>query len=78
MHYSGHGVSVQDHSGDESDGQDEALVPTDFATKGVIIDDELTLMVSGPCALRPRTTPLTVARRRCTLGGAPFGPVPTH
>lgn len=46
VHYSGHGVGVQDREGDESDGQDEALVPTDFSTKGVIVDDVLTQMVS--------------------------------
>jgi hypothetical protein len=37
--YSGHGTNVRDRSGDESDGKDEAIVPLDYATAGVITDD---------------------------------------
>lgn len=37
--YSGHGTGVRDTSGDEVDGQDEALVPVDFETNGFIVDD---------------------------------------
>jgi hypothetical protein len=39
IHYSGHGSSVKDVSGDEKDGNDEALVPSDYETKGFLIDD---------------------------------------
>lgn len=38
--YSGHGTYVPDTSGEETDKQDEALVPWDY-TKGLILDDEL-------------------------------------
>ena len=41
IHYSGHGASVRDTSGDEADGCDECLVPVDFRTAGFITDDEL-------------------------------------
>lgn len=41
FHYSGHGSSVQDLDGDEEDGKDEALVPLDYTTSGMIIDDEI-------------------------------------
>lgn len=41
FHYSGHGSYVKDVNGDEIDGQDESLVPIDFETSGMIIDDEL-------------------------------------
>lgn len=41
FHYSGHGSQVKDTSGDESDGNDEALVPIDYETAGLITDDEL-------------------------------------
>ena len=41
FHYSGHGSSIKDVNGDETDGQDESLVPLDFQTNGMIIDDEL-------------------------------------
>jgi len=41
FHYSGHGSSVVDIDGDESDGRDETLVPIDYETNGLIIDDEI-------------------------------------
>lgn len=41
VHYSGHGTGVRDASGDEADGQDECLVPSDYLSAGVIADDEL-------------------------------------
>jgi hypothetical protein len=41
LHYSGHGTSVKDISGDELDGYDEALVPVDYQKSGVIIDDDI-------------------------------------
>eukprot|EP00741_Cyanophora_paradoxa_P008548 tig00001339_g8273.t1 len=42
--YSGHGTQVSDRSGDEADGQDEALCPVDCMEQGpsgYIVDDEL-------------------------------------
>lgn len=46
IHYSGHGSYVQDlggsrNGGDELDGNDECLVPSDFLTAGMILDDQL-------------------------------------
>jgi len=41
FHYSGHGTQVEDKSGDEIDGMDEAIVPLDYQSKGLIIDDDL-------------------------------------
>ena len=41
IHYSGHGAGVVDRSGDERDGRDECLVPSDYATAGLIPDDVL-------------------------------------
>jgi len=41
FHYSGHGCSVRDYSGDEVDGKDEALVPSDYNVRGVIKDDTI-------------------------------------
>lgn len=41
IHYSGHGSYIRDRSGDERDGQDECLVPSDFKTAGLISDDIL-------------------------------------
>lgn len=41
FHFSGHGTFVADESGDEPDGQDEALVPYDYQTAGMVLDDTL-------------------------------------
>lgn len=41
LHYSGHGTKIKDDNGDEADGYDEALVPRDFQTSGMIRDDDL-------------------------------------
>ena len=41
IHYSGHGTSIIDRSGDEKDNRDEAIVPIDYQTNGVISDDYL-------------------------------------
>jgi len=52
--FAGHGTRVVDTSGDELDGFDEAIVPIDYATEGVIIDDELydTLVRNLPAGVR--------------------------
>lgn len=39
--FSGHGTQVWDYSGDEEDGRDECLCPSDFQKSGLIRDDEL-------------------------------------
>lgn len=39
IHFSGHGTRTRDWSGDENDGYDEALVPSDFKTRGLVSDD---------------------------------------
>lgn len=41
FYYSGHGSSIKDNNGDDTDGKDEVLVPLDYTTKGVITDDWL-------------------------------------
>lgn len=44
---SGHGAFVKDRSGDEEDGKDETLIPTDYRTAGQIKDDEIFEEVRG-------------------------------
>jgi metacaspase-1 len=46
IHFSGHGVQVRDTSGDEADSKDECICPSDFATCGVLRDDELNVLLS--------------------------------
>ena len=41
LHFSGHGASVKDSSGDEDDGMDEAMAPLDYLEAGLITDDEI-------------------------------------
>jgi len=41
IHYSGHGSQIRDMNGDEDDKLDEILIPIDYQTKGIIVDDEL-------------------------------------
>jgi hypothetical protein len=43
VHYSGHGTTINDTSGDESDGKDECL----YAYNTVITDDDLNNLFSG-------------------------------
>jgi len=47
FHYSGHGSQVADVSGDELDGKDETICPHDFATAGMIKDDDFRGLLSG-------------------------------
>jgi len=41
FYYSGHGTQTVDRDGHESDGHDEALVPCDYQTAGLLIDDDI-------------------------------------
>jgi hypothetical protein len=47
IHYSGHGVSIKDTGGDEKDGSDECIVPSDFKVSGVISDDTICEVLAG-------------------------------
>jgi len=41
FHFSGHGAQQRDTDGDEDDGLDETILPLDYKSKGVIVDDEI-------------------------------------
>ncbi len=45
--YSGHGTWVPDRDGDEEDGRDEALVMYDYASGGLLTDDEIFQLYQG-------------------------------
>jgi len=47
FHYSGHGSQVADTSGDELDGKDETICPHDYATAGMIKDDDFRALLAG-------------------------------
>jgi len=41
FYFAGHGDQVEDLDGDESDGQDETILPVDYRKNGMIVDDEI-------------------------------------
>ena len=47
FYYSGHGSQVADVSGDELDGKDETICPHDYATAGMIKDDDFRSLLTG-------------------------------
>jgi hypothetical protein len=48
LHYSGHGVQITDTTGiEEIDNKDECIVPCDYLSAGVIIDDQINSIVKG-------------------------------
>jgi hypothetical protein len=46
FHFSGHGTNIADSNGDEIDGRDECLVPSDYRN-GIITDDLLFEIIKG-------------------------------
>jgi len=46
FHYSGHGSQSRDLDAEELDGMDEGIVPVDYRTRGLILDDLLTKVIS--------------------------------
>lgn len=48
FHFSGHGSQQYDRNGDEEDGYDETICPTDFRHAGQIVDDELNALMVRP------------------------------
>jgi len=47
FYYSGHGSQVMDVSGDDPDGKDETICPHDYATAGMIKDDDFRALFAG-------------------------------
>ena len=52
VHYSGHGSNVPDNDGDEADGRDEILCPTDLDWKDPLRDDWLRKTFDGAAGRR--------------------------
>lgn len=65
FHFSGHGSQVRDLDGDELDGWDEVILPSDYPTAGHILDDDIhKIMVRGLC----KGARLTVLVDACSSG----------
>lgn len=65
FHYSGHGSFVADQNCDEPDGRDECLVPVDYKSAGMLIDDELKKLYDT----FPKRANLTLVMDSCHSGG---------
>lgn len=48
FHYSGHGSQMPDDNGDEASGFDQALVPLDYESRGLMRDDEVFVRLCAP------------------------------
>lgn len=57
FHFSGHGTQQADFNGDEKDGMDEGICPSDFDRSGIITDDQLFQIFRQ---FNPKTKVLTV------------------
>lgn len=65
FHFSGHGSQVRDLNGDELDGWDEVILPSDYQKAGHILDDDIhRIMVRGLC----KGAHLTVLVDACNSG----------
>lgn len=69
FYYSGHGSRVVDVDGEEIDGYDETICPTDIATAGDLTDDEIREALSGV----PEGVNLEVIFDSCHSGTATRG-----
>ncbi|OQR84824.1 hypothetical protein ACHHYP_12785 [Achlya hypogyna] len=67
FHFSGHGSQEEDSNGDEADGMDETICPVDYATAGMISDDEMHAIL---CAPLPAGVKLTAIFDCCHSGSA--------
>ncbi|TFK18665.1 peptidase C14 [Coprinopsis marcescibilis] len=56
FHFSGHGVPVKDEDGDEEDGNDEAICPSDHEEEGNIVDDTMHDILVSPLPVGCRLT----------------------
>ena len=50
FHFSGHGAQQRNRDGGEIDGFDETILPMDFQTQGMIVDDVINEAFTKWCA----------------------------
>lgn len=72
FHYSGHGSQQRNYSGDEVDGYDETLLPLDFETQGMIVDDEINATIVRPLPRGVRLHAIIDACHSGTVLDLPF------
>lgn len=72
FHYSGHGSQQRNLTGDEVDGYDETLLPLDFETQGMIVDDEINATIVRPLPRGVRLHAIIDACHSGTVLDLPF------
>eukprot|EP01094_Clydonella_sp_ATCC50884_P017203 TRINITY_DN2950_c0_g1_i1.p1 TRINITY_DN2950_c0_g1~~TRINITY_DN2950_c0_g1_i1.p1 ORF type:complete len:375 (-),score=181.60 TRINITY_DN2950_c0_g1_i1:231-1355(-) len=74
FHYSGHGGSVKDDTGesDEADGMDETFIPLDYKEAGMILDDEVHAILVAPLPEGVRITAITDCCHSGSIFDLPF------
>ncbi|XP_031482599.1 metacaspase-1-like [Nymphaea colorata] len=72
FHYSGHGSQQRNYNGDEVDGYDETLLPLDFETQGMIVDDEINETLVRPLPRGARLHALIDACHSGTVLDLPY------
>lgn len=69
IYYSGHGSTIRDLNKDEKSGKDSVIVPCDFETSSVILDDYLLIIISK---LKCKTTLLFDSCNSGTVCDLPY------
>jgi len=72
FHYSGHGSQQKDYTGHEVDGYDETLLPLDFRTEGMIVDNEINDSLVKPLPLGARLHAIIDACHSGTVLDLPY------
>ncbi|KAF5393019.1 hypothetical protein D9757_001335 [Collybiopsis confluens] len=72
FHYSGHGGQTKDEDGDEIDGMDEVIFPSDFQKNGQLLDDDMFKIMVKPLPAGCRLTALYDSCHSGTVLDLPF------
>lgn len=72
LFYSGHGTQTIDRNHDDSDGHDEALVPSDYLDRKLFVDDRIGKILVGKLPNKCRLTAVIDACNSGTILDLPF------
>jgi hypothetical protein len=72
IYYSGHGTQIRDTTGDEADGMDECLVPSDYIESGFITDDVFSERLWSKLTINTKVTCIFDCCNSGTIFDLPF------
>ena len=72
FHYSGHGAQQRNLDNSEVDGMDETILPLDFETQGMIVDNEMNMALVRPLPPGVRLHAIVDACHSGTVLDLPF------